>query len=184
MLNNTAPHATFVSTPNTLPFAEIDISKIKQCKYCETPRMYDQLLISALTITIPSLSVTEDGLNFPDFYIGTQCIEENDDKVFDCFESINVDIINSSFESSLHQSNFFETKPFFIHNTFAYSIILPPQDGWKQGWMQIYLNANTSYLAEITDPKLQLNIDKPGIIPRKVISLKQKEGCHTVFYKV
>ena len=128
--------------------------------------------------------MTEDGLDFPDFYIGTQCIEENDDKVFDCIESINVDIINSSIDSSLHQNNFFQTKPYFIYNSFAYSIMLPPPNGWKKGWMQVYLNPNTSYLAEITDRKLQLNIDKPGIIPRKVISLKQNDGCHLIFYKV
>ena len=62
--------------------------------------------------------------------------------------------------------------------------MLPPPNGWKKGWMQVYLNPNTSYLVEITDRKLQLNIDKPGIIPRKVISLKQNDGCHLIFYKV
>ena len=128
--------------------------------------------------------MTEYGLNFPDFYIGTQCIEKHDDKVFDCIESINVDIINSSIDSSLHQNNFFQTKPYFIYNSFAYSIMLPPPNEWKKGWMQVYLNPNTSYLVEITDRKLQLNIDKPGIIPRKVISLKQNDGCHLIFYKV
>ena len=146
--------------------------------------MNNQLIIPALTITIPSLSVTEDGLKFSDFYTGTQCIEENDIKVIDCIESINVDIINSSIDSSLHQNNFFQTQPYFIYNSIAYSIMLPPPDGWKRGWMQIYLNPNTSYLVEIMDQKLQLNIDKPGIIPRKVISLKQNDGCHLIFYKV
>ena len=110
------------------------------------------------------LSDGEDGLDFINLYNHTLCAEDSGDKLVRCIQSVNEDFINSSIDS--YHEKPIETYPFYMYNTFGYSLKLPALNEWEEDRFELYLNPKISYAIDITDTKLQLTLGKPGIIPR------------------
>ena len=136
-------------------------------------------LFAALTLSLPSsLSLTEDGLDFEGLYNKTLCGEEIGDKLVQCVHSVNEAFVNSSIYSET------ETKPFYMYNTFGYSLKPPVLNEWKDDFFQVNLDPDLSYMVDMTDPKLQLALGKPGIIPRTIFSLKPSDGFLGIYFKV
>ena len=119
-----------------------------------------------------------NGLDFEGLYNKTLCGEEIGDKLVQCVHSVNEAFINSSIYSET------ETKPFYMYNTFGYSLKPPVLNEWKDDFFQVNLDPDLSYMVDMTDPKLQLALGKPGIIPRTIFSLKPSDGFLGIYFKV
>ena len=72
-----------------------------------------------------------------------------------------------------------------MYNTFGYSLQPPVLNEWKDDFsFQVNLDPDLSYMVDMTDPKLQLALGKPSIIPRTIFSLKHSDGFLEIYFKV
>ena len=72
-----------------------------------------------------------------------------------------------------------------MYNTFGYSLQPPVLNEWKDEFsFQVNLDPDLSYMVDMTDPKLQLALGKPSIIPRTIFSLKHSDGFLGIYFKV
>ena len=72
-----------------------------------------------------------------------------------------------------------------MYNTFGYSLQPPVLNEWKDDFsFQVNLDPDLSYMVDMTDPKLQLALGKPSIIPRTIFSLKHSDGFLGIYFKV